>query len=139
MNAYLSGSVQMTGSRLRILPVVAACGLVVLGLYGLGAVGTAALVEVPTAMFVCVYLACLAAAARLLAGRARLAAVAALPAVAAILVFCGWSALPAVATGLAVLASQRHRRAAPAEPAMTASTACGATPPAGRQRPRAAS
>ena len=110
VNAYLSGSVQMTGSRLRVLPLVAACGLVVLGLFGLGAVNTAALVEVPTAMFVCVYVACLAAAVRLLAGRARLAAAAALPAVATILVFCGWSALPAVATGLAVLASGLRRR-----------------------------
>lgn len=110
VNAYLSGSVQMAGSRFRVLPLVAACGLVVLGLYGLGAVNTAALVEVPTAMFVCVYLACLASAVRALTGRARLAAVAALPAVAAILAFCGWSAVPAVATGLVVLASGRRRR-----------------------------
>lgn len=109
VNAYLSGAVQMAGSRLRILAPVAACGLVILGLYGLGGANIDALVEVPTAMFVCVYLACLAAGTRLLAGRARLAAIVALPAVATILAFCGWSALPAVATGLAVLASQWHQ------------------------------
>ncbi len=108
VNAYLSGSVQMTGSRFRILALAGASGLAVLGLYGLGVVNAAALVEVPTAMFVCVYLACLAAAARLLAGRVRLAAMVALPAVAIILAFCGWSALPAIGTGLATVACRRR-------------------------------
>jgi amino acid efflux transporter len=53
-------------------------------------------VAVPTALFLAVYLAAMAAATRVLRGPARLAAVPAGLAVAVVLGFCGWAlAIPA--------------------------------------------
>src|SRR6266581_2025723 len=64
--------------------------------------GVIALVSVPTAMFLCVYLSCTAAATRILTGPARVAAAVAVLAVLAVLSFCGWQALLAVAVVAAV-------------------------------------
>jgi hypothetical protein len=58
-------------------------GLLLITLYGLGIVSTAALVAVPTALFLAVYLGAMVAAARVLHGPVRLAA---LPAALAVVV-----------------------------------------------------
>ncbi|WP_239934824.1 hypothetical protein [Streptomyces sp. CBG31] len=68
---------------------------------------TAQLVAVPTALFLLVYLGCLAAAVRLLAGAVRLAAGVACAVVALLLAGSGWAAL--VAAGVAVVAGTRGR------------------------------
>jgi hypothetical protein len=70
---------------------------VLLGLSALGLADIVALVSVPTAMFLCVYLSCTAAATRILTGPTRVAAAVAVLAVLAVLAFCGWQALLAVA------------------------------------------
>jgi amino acid efflux transporter len=108
-NAYINGAAAMAGQLvharpgprrsaplLRLLAAIAAAGLLLIILYGLRIVGTAALVTVPTVLFLTVYLGAMAAAARVLRGPARLAALPALLAVAVMLGFCGWAlALPA--------------------------------------------
>ncbi|WP_242545044.1 hypothetical protein OG544_10555 [Streptomyces albidoflavus] len=68
---------------------------------------TAQLVAVPTALFLLVYLGCLAAAVRLLTGPVRLAAGVACAVVALLLAGSGWAAL--VAAGVAVVAGTRGR------------------------------
>src|SRR5690242_12937507 len=122
VNAYISGASEMLreltavpgqngpngpghASRLSahaLLGVIAAVGLVLLGLSALRLADIVALVSVPTAMFLCVYLSCTAAATRILAGPARVAAAVAVLAVLAVLAFCGWQALLAVAVVAAV-------------------------------------
>jgi amino acid efflux transporter len=94
------------GRRATFLLIIAATGLVLIGLYALHLVTTTALVALPTTMFLGVYLACTAAATRVLTGAARLAAWPALLAVATVLAFCGWAlaAAAAVATIAAVAA-----------------------------------
>jgi amino acid efflux transporter len=59
-------------------------------------------------MFLCVYLSCTAAATRILAGPARVAAAVAVLAVLAVLVFCGWQALLAVAVVAAAASLPRR-------------------------------
>jgi len=106
-NAYLSGAAAMaadlmrtTGGsdsatrqapRWRLPAVTAACGVLVLGLCALGLVTTTQLISIPTALFLTVYVGCLLSAARTLAGRVRLAAIAALIAVVIVLLFTGWA------------------------------------------------
>ena len=86
----------------RLLAAIGVAGLLLITLYGLRIVGTAALVAVPTVLFLTVYLGAMAAAVRVLRGRVRLAALPAGLAVAVMLGFCGWAlALPA-AIALAV-------------------------------------
>jgi amino acid efflux transporter len=129
-NAYLNGAVAMARglSRRRYRPrpavsdatagttadiasrqssstlfaAIAAVGLVLFTLYGFGLVSPASLIAIPTTLLLTVYLGCMAAAARLLRGPARWAA---LPAAAAVLVmlgFCGWAlAAPAAAAAIA--------------------------------------
>lgn len=118
-NAYINGATQMVG-ELRcgagrssvFLAVIGVTGSAVLALYGLGLVDVAAMVELPTALFLAVYLGAMIAAVRLLRGKVRIAAVPAALAVAAMLFFCGWAvALPA-AVVLAVLAARRGPRPA---------------------------
>ena len=120
-NAYLSGATEMilqltaaapaarsaAGARrpARLLLLIGAAGLVLIGLYALHMVSTTALVTLPTTMFLGVYLTCAASAARVLAGPARLAALPALLAVAAVLAFCGWAL--AAAAGVALVAALR--------------------------------
>ena len=81
-----------------------------IGLSALRLADIIALVSVPTAMFLCVYLSCTASAARILAGPARVAAAVAVLAVLAVLAFCGWQALLAVAVVAAVAAATARSR-----------------------------
>jgi len=122
VNAYISGASEMLReltavpgqngpngpghaprlSAHALLGVIALVGLVLLGLSALRLADIVALVSVPTAMFLCVYLSCTAAATRILAGPARVAAAVAVLAVLAVLAFCGWQALLTVAVVAAV-------------------------------------
>jgi len=127
-NAYLSGATEMILQLTRthrthrthrtrrsaqpaqrsarpLLLLIGAAGLVLIGLYALRVVNTTALVTLPTTMFLCVYLTCTASASRVLAGPARVAALPALLAVAAVLAFCGWAL--AAAAGVALAAALR--------------------------------
>ena len=103
-NAYLSGAAAMAMELTRrpasrqhprstwpFLALIAAAGFLVIGLYSLRLVTTPELVTVPTTLFLAVYLGCTVSAARTLTGRARVAALPALAAVVAVLVFCGWA------------------------------------------------
>jgi amino acid efflux transporter len=100
----------------RFLAVVAGSGLAVIALYGAGLVSPAALVALPTTLFLVVYLGCMASASRVLRGRARLAAAPATVIVAVVLSYCGWALLApaAVIVGVAAAGSlaKRSRRAA---------------------------
>jgi amino acid efflux transporter len=95
---------------IRLLAAIAAAGLLLITLYGLHLVSTVSLVAVPTALFLSVYLASMAAAARVLRGPARAAALPAALAVVAMLAYCGWAlAIPAI-VALAVTWRSRSRR-----------------------------
>jgi len=102
------------GPVARLLAAITVTGLLLIVLYGLRIVSTAELVAVPTALFLAVYLAAMASAARVLRGPVRFAAVPAALAVLAMLGFCGWAlAIPAavaVAVGWRTRAA-RHRPA----------------------------
>jgi amino acid efflux transporter len=119
-NAYINGAIQMVG-ELRtgagrpagFLVVIGVTGAAGLALYGLGLVNVAAMVELPTALFLAVYLGAMAAAVRLLHGKVRIAAIPAGLAVAAMLSFCGWAVALPVAVALTVLAARRGLRSAP--------------------------
>ncbi len=117
VNAYINGGAAMAGHLTRpqpggnaaqarpaplFLAAVAASGLLLITLYGLGLVSPAALVTIPTTLFLAVYLGSMLAAVRVLRGPARLAAVPASVAVVVMLACCGWAlALPAlVAVGV---------------------------------------
>ena len=114
-NAYINGAAALAGQlvhaapggrrsapMVRLLAAIGVAGLLLITLYGLRIVGTAALVAVPTVLFLTVYLGAMAAAVRVLRGRVRLAALPAGLAVTVMLGFCGWAlALPA-AIALAV-------------------------------------
>ena len=81
----------------RFLAAIAVSGLLLITLYGFGAVSPAALVAIPTTLFLAVYLGSMAAAVRVLRGPARWAAVPASAAVVVMLACCGWAlALPAL-------------------------------------------
>ena len=99
-----------------------------IGLYATRVVSTAQLVEIPTTLFLTVYLACTLSAARTLAGGARRAALPAVLAVGAVLAFSGWAL--AIAAAVAVTAALRYRP--PAEKTTGVSLPrCGApSPPA---------
>ena len=68
-------------------------GLTVIALYGLGLASPAALVALPTTLFLVVYLGCMTSAVRVLRGPARLAAAPAAAIVALMLGYCGWALL----------------------------------------------
>jgi amino acid efflux transporter len=97
------------GSARPLLALIAAAGLLVIGLYAARIVSTAQLVEIPTTLFLAVYLACTLSATRTLAGGARRAAWPAVLAVGAILLFSGWAL--AIAAVVAVTAALRYRPA----------------------------
>lgn len=118
VNAYLSGATEMLpeitavparmgpngpGQPPRLsarvfLACIALAGLVLIALSALRLADTAALVTVPTTMFLGVYLSCMVSAARILTERKACAAAAiAALAVLAILAFCGWALLAAAA------------------------------------------
>ncbi|HLH82235.1 MAG TPA: amino acid permease [Trebonia sp.] len=93
----------------RFLAAIAGSGLLLITLYGVGVVSPASLVAIPTALFLAVYLASMAAAVRVLRGPARRAAVPAAAAVAAVLACCGWAlAVPALVA--AAVAGRRWTR-----------------------------
>src|SRR5215467_5732485 len=122
-NAYINGAASMAGQLtsaasggrgrgpvLRLLAAITATGLLLIIAYGLRVVSTAALVAVPTALFLAVYLAAMAAAGRVLRGPVRLAALPAALAVAVMLGFCGWAL--AVPAAVALAAGRRAGRSA---------------------------
>ena len=101
----------------RLLAAIVAAGLLLILGYGLGIVSTAALVAVPTVLFLTVYLGAMIAAARVLRGPARLAALPAGLAVTVMLGFCGWALAIPAAVALAVAGRARphaHRAPCPA-------------------------
>lgn len=119
VNAYVTGATEMaveltrpggdrpaagavTRPAPRFLAAIAASGFALISLYGLGLVSPAALVAIPTTLFLVVYLGCMASAARVLHGPARLAAAPAAVIVAVVLAFCGWALLAPLALILAV-------------------------------------
>jgi amino acid efflux transporter len=123
-NAYINGAAAMSGQLVRcarggraaspvsrLLGAITAAGLLLITLYGLRVVSTAALVAVPTTLFLAVYLGAMVAAARVLRGWSRRAAVPAAVAVVAMLGFCGWAiAMPAaIAVAVGVRARARAR------------------------------
>ena len=132
VNAYITGATEMlreltaVPSQMRpngpgrpprlsahaLLGIIALAGLLLIGLSALRLADIIALVSVPTAMFLCVYLSCTASAVRILAGPARAAAAVAVLAVLTVLAFCGWPALLAVAVvaAVAALATPSARR-----------------------------
>ncbi|GLW54854.1 APC family permease [Kitasatospora phosalacinea] len=112
-NTYLTGAAALldallpsgtaAGRRgsLAVVAATALTGVPLFALVGTGVLTTAQLVAVPTALFLAVYLACTAAAVRVLDGAARLAAAASCPAVLALLLGTGWPVLAAAAVALA--------------------------------------
>jgi amino acid efflux transporter len=128
VNAYVSGAAEMTRELTRrgpagsgdaaparpaprFLAAVAVSGLAMIALYGLGLASPAALVALPTTLFLVVYLGCMASAVRVLRGPARLAAAPAAVIVAIMLGYCGWALLAPALIALAVTAwSARPRR-----------------------------
>lgn len=119
-NAYINGALQMVGElrggagrSAAFLTVIAVTGGAGLAFYGLRLVSVAAMVELPTALFLAVYLGAMIAAGKLLRGPVRLLAVLAALAVAGMLAFCGWALCLPGAVALAVLAVQRARRPRP--------------------------
>jgi amino acid efflux transporter len=132
-NAYINGAATMASALARpnpapggaggdagprrpaawLLAAIAASGLLLIAAYGLGLASPASLVAVPTALFLGVYLGCMAAAARVLRGRARWAALPAGVAVLVMLGYCGWAlAIPAA---MVVSAACRRRQLPEAE------------------------
>jgi amino acid efflux transporter len=120
VNAYLNGAAAMvrqlapaaagrhdSGPVWRLLAAVAASGLLLIIGYGLRIVSTTALVAVPTALFLAVYLGAMAAATRVLPGPVRLAARPAAVAVVVMLGFCGWALAVPAAVALAVWSRDR--------------------------------
>jgi amino acid efflux transporter len=95
------GSPKSIVSRNRLQLGIVGAGVGVLAAVGSGVIDTAELVTVPTALFLAVYLGCTVAAARIMRGAARAAAVTAACAVLAVLSFAGWAVLVPLATVIA--------------------------------------
>ncbi|MFJ1793365.1 APC family permease [Kitasatospora griseola] len=128
-NTYLTGAAELTDALLPPTPtpgrrgsyaVVATTALTggpLVALVGSGVLTTDQLVAVPTALFLSVYLACTAAAIRILDGLPRLAAVICCPAVLALVLGTGWPVLAVVAVALtaAVLPGRRSTPATPGD------------------------
>jgi amino acid efflux transporter len=129
-NAYVNGALAMVrqlirpGSRGRrasaFLLAIGVWSLVFISLYGFRLVSTAALVTLPTTLFLTVYLGSMLAATRVLRGAGRVAAYVASLAVLAMLPYCGWALIAPAA--VAVVIGRRSRRDADL-PALAASTA----------------
>jgi amino acid efflux transporter len=113
-NAYISGAAAVAGQlarsssasrrsapKLWLLAAIAGSGLALITLYGLGIISIAGLVAVPTTLFLTVYLSAMTAAAHILRGPVRLAALPAAAAVAVMLGFCGWALAVPAAVALA--------------------------------------
>jgi amino acid efflux transporter len=132
VNAYVNGAAAMTGrllarpaspaqpassegtgrerARLLLLAAIAVSGLPLIALYGFGLVSPVSLVTIPTTLFLAVYLGSMLAAARVLRGPARLAAVPATAATAIMLAYCGWALALPVAIVAVVTVSGSIRR-----------------------------
>jgi amino acid efflux transporter len=121
-NAYINGAAVMAGQLVRPVPgrasapmhrllaAIAVAGLLLITAYGLRVVSIAALVTVPSTLFLTVYLGAMTAAARVLRGPARLAALPGALAVTVMLAFCSWAlALPAA---IALIVAWRDRAGA---------------------------
>ena len=136
VNAYISGAAAIAGQlapavpgsrrpapMLWLLTAIGAAGLLLITAYGLRIVAASGLVAVPTALFLAVYLGAMAAAARLLPGPARLAALPGGLAVTVMLGFCGWALAIPAAVALAACwwpraAASRERSTARPVPAV---------------------
>ena len=125
VNAYVTGAAAMSGELARpagpatapaaggavrpdprFLAAIACSGFALIALYGLGLASPAALVAIPTTLFLVVYLGCMASAVRVLSGPARVAAAPAAALVAVVLWYCGWALLAPLAVALAALAAR---------------------------------
>jgi amino acid efflux transporter len=123
VNAYVTGAAEMaveltrpadsraaagpvTRPAPRFLAAIAVFGLALIALYGLGLASPAALVAIPTTLFLAVYLGCMTSAVRVLRGPARLAAVPATVIVAVVLGYCGLALLAPLAVIAAVGAAR---------------------------------
>jgi amino acid efflux transporter len=100
------------GARRGLLVTIAAIGFPLIALYGAGLISVTPLVAIPTTLFLSVYLGCMVAAIRLLRGLGRAAAVPAAVAVAALLLFCGWTLAAPALVALATAIPWRRGRAA---------------------------
>jgi amino acid efflux transporter len=127
-NAYVNGAaemaVELTRSRRmrpgadratrpapRFLTAIAGSGLALISLYGLGLASPAALVAIPTTLFLVVYLGCMTSAAGVLRGKARLSAAPAAVLVALVLGYCGWALIAPLAVVFAVCCARPVARA----------------------------
>jgi amino acid efflux transporter len=90
----------------RLLAAIAGSGLALISLYGLGLASPAALVAIPTTLFLVVYLGCMVSGVRVLRGPARLAAAPAAVIVAVVLAYCGWALLAPLAVIVAAAAAR---------------------------------
>ena len=128
-NAYVAGAAEMalelTRSRRprpgagpatrpapRFLVAIAGSGLALISLYGLGVASPAALIAIPTTLFLAVYLGCMTSAVRVLRGKARLSAAPAAVIVAVVLGYCGWALAAPLAVVLGVCSVRPVARAA---------------------------
>lgn len=120
-NAYLSGAAELAaalrgnagrGHGLQL--GIGVVGLLMLGSAALGWTDTAALVTIPTTLFLLVYLGCTAAAVKILTGGARTAAAISCLAVAGVLLFAGWTLL--VGAAIIAIALARRSRGSVREP-----------------------
>jgi amino acid efflux transporter len=131
MNVYTGGSAKLAnslaeagalpawlgGSRrdipLRPLALFASSGLVLLGLLAAGVINATDLVRATSSLFVCVYVLSIASAVKILRGRDRVMAIAAVVMVALIAAFSSWYILvPAVVAVLSLLQWARHAKRA---------------------------
>jgi amino acid efflux transporter len=146
VNAYISGAAAIAGQLAPAVPgsrrpaptlwlptAIAAAGLLLITAYALRIVAAAALVSVPTVLFLTVYLGAMAAAVRLLRGPARLAALPGALAVIVMLGFCGWALV--LPTAVTLAACWRPRPAADRE--WGTGRPAGAVPCPGTVRERA--
>ncbi len=115
------------------LAAIAASGLPLITLYGIGLVSPAALVAIPTTLFLVVYLGSMVAAVRILRGPARWAAVPAAGAVAVMLAYCGWAlAVPALVAAIVLVRRFRAARPPLTRPAAAEHRPAAADPPGRR-------
>jgi len=126
VNAYVSGAAEMTSELTRtrgalrgaepparpaprFLAAITLSGLALISLYGAGLASPAALVALPTTLFLVVYLGCMTSAVQVLRGPARWAAPPAAVIVAVVLGYCGWVLLAPLAVILIVYLVSRKK------------------------------
>ncbi len=116
MNVYVGGAARLTGlPSPRSLAAIGAPGFVVLAILAAGALTADDIVRATSACFISVYLLSLAAGVRILPGRLRSVALAALALTAVIAVFsAAFLLVPAAAAAVTLVAMTRRRVASPA-------------------------